>query len=236
MDASREALVTVRHDSQMIQSLWTRTVTGGPAALAQSASGFLTIALAAANEAQAHRLHLATQPFRPQDLVWMEFEVALAAVVAAEVTVAFGLAQTNNDDFAAINGGVWFRKTAAGLVLIDARDSVGTNAVAGAVTGQDLGTTFRRFRLNFREGVRLGDPRFGGSVGGRSMIQASIETLRGTYNQLQPVARGAQLDLGAQVESLAPFVQIVKTGGVAVTAMYLRNFKLAYRNVPFAAV
>ncbi len=235
MDAVREPQLITRHDNFLIQSLWTRQVQGTPAATVdQTAGGFLTIALAAADEAQTHRVTLLDQPFRIADLISVEFEVACAAALPATVRVAFGLCETVNNDATAIAEGIWFSQVSDGALLVSSTD--GTTVVANVTTGETLGTTFRRCRLNFRDQAWLNDARDGGSVGGVDAIGVSVEQLRQGYNQLRPVARGTRFGLGAGTGPFHPFFQIHKTGGVHVTAAYFRNFRVTTRNVPFAAV
>ena len=234
MDAVREPLLITRHDNHLIESLWTRQTQGTAAALAQTAGGFLTVALAATPEAQTHRLTLLNQPFRIADIVWVEFEVACAATLEAEVRVAFGLCAAVNNVAPSIAEGIYYHQVAAGELLINSTD--GTTTQTNVTTGETLGVTFRRCRLNFRDQAWLNDARDGGSVGGVDAIGASVEQLRIGYNQLKPVARGTRFGLGAGTGPFNAFFQIHKTGGVHVTAAYFRNFTIATRNVPFAAV
>ena len=240
MDAIRH-LSTLRHDSHLIESLWTRTTTGTPEALVQAAMGYVTLQLnnnlpadpLDPREAQAHRLTLGTRPFRIVDLIWVEFEMASSENLEAGVTLAFGLARTNNDDVDAIDEGIWWKRTGANM-FVDNRD--GVVDLVDVPVAESVHEQFKRFRFNFRDGVWLGDPRDGGSRGASAAIVPEQEVDRGNYNQLRPAARGTRFTLGGATDTVAPFIQVTKVADVmSSAALHIRSFRAALRNVPFDA-
>ncbi len=240
MDAVRDQII-IRHDSHLIESLWTRTTTGTPDALLQSPMGYVTLALNNTlpvdpldpREAQAHRLTLGIRPFRVADLIWVEFEMASVENIVAGVTFAFGLARTNNDDVDAIDEGIWWKRTLANQ-FIDNRDGVVN--LLNVPADEQVHERFKRFRFGFRDNVWLGDPRDGGSRGGMAAIDAAQEIERVPYNQLRPVARGTRFSLAGATDTVAPFIQVTKVAGtVSTAALHIRSFRAALRNVPFDA-
>jgi hypothetical protein len=232
MEAIRSAQRVYEFNSHLLAAQMTRQITGTPAALAHTAPGYLTLALAAINEAEAHRLILVPAVFRIADLVSVEFEVACTAALDAGTEVAFGLCATVNDDPDLIDQGIWFRVLDTNVVVAESDDNAG-NDIDDVATGMAAGLAFRNYVINFRDGVWLGDPRVGGSVGGSGKIELAIENAQGL---LSPVARGTQFRLDTAVGPLTPFIQITKGVAVTVGSVFIRHLRIRMRNQALAAV
>jgi hypothetical protein len=232
MEAIRQAQRVDDLTSQAIAALFTRQITGTPAALAQTANGFVTLALAAAVEVQAHRLILLPNPYRLQDLVSINFEIACSANLPANTEVAFGLARTINDDPDLIDEGVWFKILDDNTVVGESDDNAG-NDIDDVPLNVSAGVAFRNYSINFRDGVWLGDPRGGGSVGGRGKIELQVETAQGL---LRTVAGGTQFRLDNAVGPVTPFIQITKAAANTLGAVYVRHITVRRRIPSFNAV
>jgi hypothetical protein len=232
MEAIRTAQRVYEWNSHLVAAQFTRQVTGTPAALAHTARGYNTLELAAADEAQAHRLILVPNVFRIADLVSAQFEIACTADLAAGTEIAFGLCNTVNDDPDLIDEGVWFKIDDDNTVVGESDDNLGADE-DDVVTGMTAGLAFRNYGINFRDGVWMGDPRGGGAVGGSGKIELQIENAQGL---MRTVAPGTQFRLDRAAGPLTPFVQITKAGNDTLGSVHIRQIRIRMRDTTINAV
>jgi hypothetical protein len=209
---------------------FTRSITNTPAALALTDGGYVTLALAVTNEAEAHRLSYGAGAFRVEDLQWAKFRLAVDANLPANTQVAFGLAGSPQDDPDNNANGVWFKILADNTVVVESDD--GVTDVDDVATPMTAGLTFRTYLLNFRDGMFRKDPRLGGNEGGYRAILPSIENANGVIRE---VARSTQFTLDGATATLQPFVQIAKTSSTDWAHLFVQEIEIAVKRVSYAA-
>lgn len=230
MDPLHNDVIVHRWSALDLYKLFTREITGTPAALALSSGGYVTLALEATVEAEAHRLILGAPAFALADIQYAKFRVACMADLPANTQISLGLAGTPTDDPDSIAEGVWAKVLADNAIVIESDD--GTTDVDDAVTGMSLGLDFRNIVFNFRDGMWRNDIRSGGNEGGYKSIMASVENANGV---LRPVARSTQFTLADASGPLQPFVQIVKTSSSDWAHLFVKEIEIGVRRVAAAA-
>lgn len=230
MDSLNNDVIVHRWSAMEIYKQFTREVTNSPAALALSSGGYVTLALAATSEAEAHRLIYGAPAFSVSNLVYAKFRIACSANLDANTLISVGLAGTPVDDADAIVNGVWAKVLADNTIVIESDD--GTTDVDDAITNMSLGLDFRDIVFNFKDGTFKRDIRLGGNQGGYKAILPSIENANGV---LRPVCRSTQFTLAAATVPLQPFVQIVKTSSTNWGHLFVKEIEIGVKRTSQAA-
>lgn len=148
----------------------------------------------------------------PALLQSIEMECKVAAIGAA-TTLVFGIGSARNDAVASVACCAWFRILGSGStsnVLIDTRD--GTNSQTSIATGVTLSSTYKKFVIDFTNG--LADVRFfidGARVAGSTIFNMSLIS---------------------STQNLQPLIQLQKTSATDVPAFtisrYVQQQRFAY--------
>ena len=153
--------------------------------------------------------------FDIDEIVSVEWVVKLTAMASAS-TVAFGMADAQNDTLDTVATSIWFRAEGTGNWVTEYDD--GTNTADDIATGIAQSTVFKRFVIDFS-----GTP----GKSGKEDVQMFIGNANG---QLARVAAGTQHKMSAYSGYLQPFVQLQKTASTDVPALAIGQFKIRYRN------
>lgn len=197
------------------------TKTAGTPTVQSANLGTLDLALDTANEVQNLCLYMGdVLPFDVGYIVRAEFlaKVSNAALNAA-ITGFIGLGNTRNDAIASITKRVGF-VLAANALNVDAVD--GTNTATGKSTGFSLGTTFRRFAIDFSVGGLTQQPP-SKSKGGIADVRVFVSNDKGALQQVVPATR---LDLSALVagtDGLQFIFQLQKTANAAAGTLSIKD-------------
>ena len=122
-------------------------------------------------------------------------------VFLALISLAFGLASARNDAIDSIANHASFRLIGSTAVVVESDD--GTTDKDDVATGTTLGSTYKKFVIDF--------------TGGKSNVKFYINDAR--------VAASTTFDMSAATSSLQPYVQIQKTAATdadAVTIDYVK--------------
>lgn len=135
--------------------------------------------------------------------------LAKVAGIDSVTTLVMGLATTQNDTPDSATNNCWFRmqgSASTSLVVVETDD--GTTDNDDKATGVSLASTWKKFEIDFSNGIS--DVRFfidGAAVGrGTTMSMAAITT-----------------------ESVQPFVQVQKASGTGVPAVTIVDFQMVYK-------
>lgn len=205
---------------------WNKKVTaagGSPTVLA--VAGAMELAFDATSEVQNLCLYFGdVLPYDIDDLIAMEFVAKLAATsLDASITAVMGLGSARHDTPDSVAANAWFRMQGSNSLLLETDD--GTTDLDDKATGLTLSTTYRRFRIDFAEGlVTKGPPSL--SVGGKGSVIFSAEDSNGCLRQ---VGRNTQFDMSAYSSGLQPLFQIQKTAGTATGTLSIKEVSVDYR-------
>lgn len=143
--------------------------------------------------------------FDIDEIVKAWFIVKSVASLTAANTLSFGLASARNDAIASISACALFQLSGSNAVVLRTTDGTTTkNAIS---TGLTLGTTWKRFEINFASrGTTLEPPSV--SLGRKSNIEFYGANDLGSSRR---VASGTRFDMSAYSVGLQPFVQLQKT-------------------------
>lgn len=201
------------------------TQTGTPGAVSVDvAENAWKLPIAATNEAEANRLSFGGLRFPIANIKGIGIKAKCSALDSTTLQAAFGFCSTPNDDTDAIAEGCFFKIGTDDSIVVESDD--GTTNVDDVSTGQTNAAGWRYYWLNLADAVKLGDPRFGGNVGGRAIIQPSM-TIGGL---LRPVARGTQFDLSGYSGRIQPFAQIIKGASTDTGSLHIAEIRVDYVN------
>jgi hypothetical protein len=130
--------------------------------------------------------------------------VRLDAVLTTGTELVFGLGSARNDTTDSVTANAWFKMvgaTSTTLVVVETDD--GTRDNDDVATGVTLGTSFKKFYIDF--------------AGGKSNVKFFIDGVR--------VAPATVFNMGQFSASLQPFFQIQKAANTnvdAITIDYVR--------------
>lgn len=145
------------------------------------------------NTSEAQNVCLYQNDILPYDLAhiqWVEFIVKAPVAFVSADQVVFGIGSARNDTIGSITNKFLFKLIAATsltAVTIDTKD--GTTAVTGTATGQTLTSTYKRFLIDFTNGL--------------ADIRAFIDGSRvasGTTFNLSAITAGQNVQLMAQLQ------------------------------------
>lgn len=182
--------------SANIGTPWLTDVTGAapPTHVRSGSAAILT--LTADNQAQILGLHHNDSlAFDIDDIVSVEMRVKIgAATFTSGSILVFGVSSARNDTADSVGEHAWFRMEGANSttqVYVETDDAVTDNN--DVATGQTLGTTYKRFFIDFS--------------GGKSNIKFSMDNAAG---QLTRVAASTTFSMSNYSGGLQPIIQLQK--------------------------
>jgi hypothetical protein len=144
-------------------------------------------------------------PFTITDIIRVWFICRSVAALTAANSVAFGVASARNDTITSLTACALFRLINDNNVVIRTAD--GTTTKNSISTGLTLKGTYKRFEMNFAQGVTTLEPP-STSLGRSSNIQFYGDNDNGS---LRRVASGTRFDMTAYTSGLQLFMQFQKT-------------------------
>lgn len=211
-------------------SFWrSYTVKTGGTPTVLTDDGLMVLDLDTTDEAQTAALYAGNElGFDIDDLLQVDFWVKLSsATVDAQISAAFGMCSAINADPDSIAAGAWFRTYGSNLILCESDD--GTNDNDDVATGQSLGTTIKRFTLDFASGITTVVPP--PSAGGKGNVLFSCHSAQGVS---VPVARNTRFDLSNYAGGLQPFAMISKgaassAAGSKEASLYVQRIRIKHK-------
>lgn len=209
-----------------VGSEWVKTDTsaaGSPTVQGVSAGG-LELALTNTNEVQNICAYLGdVLAFDIDDLIRVEFIAKISASLDSSVTAVFGLGSARNDTLDSVAAMAWFRLQGSNSVLCETDD--GTNDNDDIATGESLSTTYKRFAIDFSEGMLTQSPP-SLSLGGKADVRFFMSNSNGS---LRRVAAGQRFNMSNYGSGLQPIVQLQKTSGTATGTLTILECTVEYR-------
>lgn len=204
---------------------WVKTVDASSGTPGVSAvNGKLKMIFTSNTQAENLCLYFGDQlPYDIDELIRADFWVDVPATLDSATQLAFGMVSARNDDIDTIGEAALFRLIANNNVVVETDD--GTNNNDDVSTGLTLGTTTRRFSIDFATGVQTVAPP-GVSKGGKGSIEFSAENSQGL---LRPVARNTLFDMSNYAGGLQPFVQLQKTSDANQDYVQVKRVRIEYR-------
>ena len=142
------------------------------------------------------------------ELISVEFICKTVAALDSTTMLAFGVASVRNDTIDTLTEQALFRMIGSDsttAVVVETDD--GTNDNNDVATGMTLGTTWKRFRIDFTERISTQEPPTL-STGSKTHIGFYIANDNGS---LRRVASGTRFDMDNYSGGLQVFAQIQKT-------------------------
>jgi hypothetical protein len=209
-------------------SLWRSKIVGTTPTV-KSENGFMKLALTATAENQSALLYLGDQlPFDIDDIVRLDIWAKVStASLDPSVSLGFGLISAHNADLDVVAAAAMFRCMGDNDVLAETDDGVNDMSAA---TGQVIGTTCKRFSIDFASGIKTIVP--GPSSGGKGAVLFNVDDIR---NNLQAVARGTRFNMENYASGLQLFAQIQKGEASSVVGsitdtLYIQRFELTIKD------
>lgn len=144
-------------------------------------------------------------PFDIDEIVKVEVIAKTVASLDSTTSIAFGLASARNDAIDSIAEAALFRCIGDNNVVVETDD--GTNNNDDVATGLTLGTTWKRFQINFAERNTTQEPP-SLSLGRKSNVGFYGANDNGSQRR---VASGTRFDMSNYSGGLQLFAQIQKT-------------------------
>ena len=135
--------------------------------------------------------------FDIDDLQSIEFRLRLDVAMTAGTELCFGVASARNDTTDNIAANAWFKLVGSSAIVVESDDAV--RDIDDIATGQTLGTSFRRFFINFATGK--GD------------VEFQVDGI--------PVARSTTFNMSNYALGLQPFVQLQKAANTNVNGVVI---------------
>lgn len=172
--------------------------------------GAMKLTLAATSEEEIVTMY--QNDVLPYDLAQLQFVefVAKVAGIDSATTLVFGVADAQNDTEDSVATNAWFRmqgSTSTSNVVVESDD--GTTDTDDKATGATLGSTYKKFTIDFTNG--LSDIRF--YIDGARVAASETFTLAS-------VASG---------QNVQPFVQLHKASGTGVPSISIALFRAQYK-------
>lgn len=177
--------------SANIGTPWITAVTGAAPPTHVRAGSLATLSLTSASQIQILSLHHADSlAFDIDDIRGIEMRLELGASLFTSGSIlVFGLGSARNDTADSVAANAWFRMEGANSttqVYVETDD--GTRDVDDIATGQTLGTTMKKFYIDF--------------AGGKADVKFYIDGIR--------VAGNRTFDMSAYSAGLQPIIQLQK--------------------------
>ena len=154
-------------------------------------------------------------PFDIDEIISVEFIAKTVASVNATSSLAFGLCSARNDVIDNLTNHASFRCIGSNAVVVETDD--GTTDRDDIATGLTLGTTWKRFKMDFASRNTTMDPP-SVSLGRKSNIEFYGANDNGS---LRRVASGTRFDMSAATSGLQIYAQLQKTADVNVNSFDL---------------
>ena len=225
-----------RHDFRGHQLLAeTASGTGGPFVKADTSSsgaptvvgldgGGIRILLANTNEVENVCVYFGDKlSFDIDDIIRASFVVSCAAALNAAESLAFGLTGARNDAIDSIAQAAIFRCIGDQNVVVETDD--GTNDNDDKVTGLTLGTSWKRFDIDFASRNTTIEPP-SVSKGRKSNIEFyGSNSISGARRRL---AAGTRFDMSNYSGGLQPFFQLQKTAATSTGNLDILSVEVEY--------
>lgn len=143
--------------------------------------------------------------FDIDDIVSAEFAVKTVATLDSATSIAFGLCSARNDDPDSLAAHASFRCIGSNAIVVETDD--GTNDNDDVATGLTLGTSWKRFKIDFASRNTTMEPP-SVSKGRKSNIEFYGSNDNGS---LRRVASGTRFDMSNYSSGLQPYFQLQKT-------------------------
>jgi hypothetical protein len=201
---------------------------GAPTMLGLNGGG-LRLALDTTNEAQNLCLFMGDiLPFDIDEIISAEFCVKTVASLNAATSIAFGLCSARNDAIDSLTAHASFRCIGNNNVLVETDDNVNDND--DIATGLTLGTTWKRFKIDFATRNSTMEPPTR-SLGRKS----NIEFYGGNdYGSQRRVASGTRFDMSNYSSGLQIYAQLQKTAAAAADSLDILEVKIEVSLPAFA--
>jgi hypothetical protein len=172
--------------------------------------GAAKLTLAATSEAEIVTLY--TNDVLPLDLAQLQSVeiVAKVAAVDAVTTLTFGVGNARNDTDDTVGVSAWFRmegSVSTTAIVVETDD--GTTDNNDVATGQTLGSTYKKFTIDFTNG--LSDVRF--YIDGERVAAST------TFN-MSAITSG---------QNVQPLIQLQKASGTGVPSVTIASVRAQYR-------
>lgn len=169
-------------------------------------------ALTLASTSEAENVCLYTNDVLPYDLAQLQHVSFVAKVsgVDSATVIAFGVGSARADDEDTVATSAWFKiegVTSTSAIVVETDDA--TNNNDDVATGTTLGSTYKKFTIDFSQG--LSDVRF--FVDGERVASS-------TTFDMSAVASG---------QNVQPIVQISKASGTGTPAIQIAQYEVQYR-------
>lgn len=182
------------------------TSSAGSPTLTGTTGGGIRFALDSTNEVQNLCLYQNdVLGYSIGELISVEFVVKTVASLDSATSFAFGVASARNDAIDSISEAALFRCIGSNSVVVETDD--GTNNNDDVATGVTLGTSWKRFVINFAERNTTVEPP-SVSTGRPSNIGFYASNDNGS---LRRVASGTRFDMSNYTGGLQLFAQLQKT-------------------------
>jgi hypothetical protein len=186
------------------------SVAGAPTYLTVSSdTGELALTLAANSEAEiVTAYHNDVLCFDLEKVQYVEWIVKVGGVDAV-TTIVWGVGSAQNDTTDSVTNLAWFRmegSASTSNVVVETDD--GTTDNDDKATGKTLSTTYKKFVIDFTDG--LSDVKF--------------------YIDGERVADSTTFSMAAAIGRFQPFVQLQKASGTGTPSITIDNFKVVHRN------
>jgi hypothetical protein len=165
-----------------------------------------TLKLAATSEVENVCLHFNDSlDFDIDDIQRVEMRVALDAVLTTGTELCFGVGSARADTSDSVAANAWFKMVgASSTTLVYCETDDGTRDVDDISSGATLGTTYKRFVIDF--------------AGGKSNVKFLIDGQR--------VAASQTFDMSAYSSGLQPIIQIQKAANTNVNGVLIDYVKI----------
>jgi hypothetical protein len=186
---------------------WLTAVTGAAPPTHVRNGGEAILTLTSADQAQILSLHHGNAlTFDIDDIQRIEMRVRLAAATFTSGSIlVFGLGSARNDTADTVTASAWFRMEGANSttqVYVETDDDVRNND--DVATGVTLGTTYKRFVIDF--------------TGGKNDVKFYIDGVR--------VAAATTFDMSAYSAGLQPIIQLQKAANTNADACRIDYVKI----------
>lgn len=170
-----------------------------------------TLTLASTNEVENVCLHFNDAlDFDIDDIQRVDMRVRLGAAFTSGSELVFGVGSARADTSDSVAANAWFKMVgASSTTLVYCETDDGTRDVDDISSGATLGTSFKRFTIDF--------------AGGKSNVKFYIDGQR--------VAASQTFDMSAYSSGLQPIVQIQKAANTNVDSVIVDYIKVTAKRV-----
>jgi hypothetical protein len=203
---------------------WVSKATGS-CTIASVSGGSIDLALDATSEVQNASLDFGDiLAYDIDDLIRIEFIMKVSASLAAAVSGAFGLRTARNDNLDSPTNHISFKFDGSNAIVCESDDN-GNYDLDDKATGFSLAATYRRFAIDFSNGLKTQSPP-SVSKGGTADVRFWMSNDKGALVQ---VAKSVNFDMSAFTSNLQPYAQIQKTVGTATGTLSFLGGYVEYR-------